>query len=247
MGRREIPGKRPAVASISLLLHICNAFGISVMTAEELLLVTLSFIGILKSNSLSVFSGLPLHRHGVFFHHMEVWSPTGRWQRVYYQNRPRYPSVSAGCGSALRPGSRYRGHCARGWRKSSPEPASTPSAGQGSLWSVGATLAGRCFRLCSADFNLNETHSPSPGGHSRRRLLFPSLAEPEKLRAGFYSLQREFQFLPALTYHPWSHSPPSWVGWLGAAPCPGPWAHLCSESNPSMSPLQGWHIPSRWH
>lgn len=110
-----------------------------------------------------------------------------------------------------------------------------------------AELAQGCFRLCSEDSILHKILSPSPGGCSRRRLLFPSPAELEKPGAGFYSLQRGIQLLLALTSHPWSRSPPSWGGWLGAAPCLRSWAHLSSRSSPSVSPLQGWHVPSRWH
>ena len=84
-----------------------------------------------------------------------------------------------------------------------------PLRWQGSPWSGGPRWqswrrdALGSPRLCSADCDLHKTLSPSPGGRSRRRLLFPSLAEPEELGAGFYSLQRGIQLLPALTYHPW--------------------------------------------
>lgn len=57
-----------------------------------------------------------------------------------------------------------------------------------------AELAQGCFRSCSADCILHKTLSPSPGGCSRRRLLFPSPAELEKPGAGFYSLREGFNF-----------------------------------------------------
>lgn len=74
---------------------------------------------------------------------MQVWSPTGQWQRVYYQCKriPVPERLSAGCGSALQLGSRYQGHRASGLEEEQPraccEAAGTPSAGQGSPWSRG--------------------------------------------------------------------------------------------------------------
>lgn len=72
---------------------------------------------------------------------------------------------------------------------------------------LGAELAQGCFRLCPADCDLHKTFSPSPGSRSRRRLLFPRLAEPEKLGARGYSLQRGIQPSPALTHHLYPRAP----------------------------------------
>lgn len=77
MGRLKIPGKSLAFVSISLLLQIRDAFGIGAVTAEEHLLLTLYFIGILKQNSLSAFSLIFLYTIVGFFCQMQVWSPTG--------------------------------------------------------------------------------------------------------------------------------------------------------------------------
>lgn len=78
MGRPKIPGKCPAFESISLVLQICDVFSIGAVTAKELLLLTLSFIGILKQNSLSVFPLTFLFTIvGFFFCQRQVWNSAG--------------------------------------------------------------------------------------------------------------------------------------------------------------------------
>lgn len=121
MGRPKIPGKCPAFESISLVLQICDVFSIGAVTAKELLLLTLSFIGILKQNSLSVF---PLT---FLFTIVGFFSARGRFGTpqvvavgLLCTQMDTVPlHLSVGCGCVLQPRN-HRGPCAAGLEEEQP-------------------------------------------------------------------------------------------------------------------------------
>lgn len=108
------------IVSISLLLQICDAFGIGAMTAKELLLVTLSFIGILKQNSLSAFSLIFLFFFVGFFCQRQVWSPAVGGSG-FVMNASGHGAPASLCRMWLcAPARNHRGHCAGGLEEEQP-------------------------------------------------------------------------------------------------------------------------------